>query len=580
MNGFSWGELSQIEWRAPAACLVLLLPLVPLLFARWRRPTWERYADRHLQAWALRHLGTLPRFDKRMIWNGLMWALLACALAGPRLPLALDASARTEHDMDILVVLDVSSSMAASDIAPTRLQRAKLELQDLQTRLHGERLGLIVYAGEAGLLSPLNHDLLAFQEAVALADDALFDEAGSNLAAALRLAQNTLSKSKRRGAILLLSDAEASSLSGAGGEAAIAAARELAKAKIPLYILALGTEAGSTIPLKDGGEVFQDGASVISRADLAGYAALAKLSGGVLALVRDGDADWARLYDSGLLALSAPPDARDSTRAWRELFAYPLALALLILLSQGLRFKRRTMLALATLSGMNAQADDGAWRTAYDAYTHGAYLNAQQAYATLPGFAGRMGEGAAAYKRRDYSYAREQFSAAWLAAKTPEQSADALFNLGNSFYFSGAYVAAVDAYAAVLKLRPQDNRARQNLSAAQTQLARRAAAVTQAEGIPGRRGRGVGDAPFDAAAPLSMAPNKDENRPLQAQQDLSARDARRAGASAGFSAASVEANQSAALKQLDLLKDNKAAVSKQLLKQDAERVPPAGMLPW
>ncbi len=580
MNGLSLSELSQIQWRAPAACLIVLLPLVPLLFARWLRPTWERYADKHLQAWALRHSGTLAHFDSHILWQGLMWASLACALAGPRLPLAVDAGVRAQHVMDIMVVLDVSSSMAAGDITPTRLQRAKLELQDLQTRLHGERLGLIVYAGEAGLLSPLSHDLSAFQEAVALADDSLFDEAGSNLGAALRLAQKTLNPRKRPGAILLLSDTEASSLSGASGEAALAAAGELRKAKIPLYILALGTEAGSTIPLRDGGEAFQDGASVVSRADFAGYRALAKLSGGLLVPVRDGDADWAQLYESGLLTISAPVDASDSSRAWRELFAYPLALALLILFAQGWRFKRRGVLALAALGSLNAQADDGGWRSAYTAYTQGAYLNAQQAYASLPGFDARMGEGAAAYKRRDYSYAREQFSAAWLAAKTPSQSADALFNLGNSFYFSGAYVAAVDAYGAVLNLRPQDQRARQNLRAAQIQLARRAAAVAQAEGIPGKRGRGVGDAAFDPAAPLSMAPNKDENRPLQAMESLNARNAHQVGMGASFAASATEANQSAALKQLDLLKDYKATVSKQMLKQDAERAPPVGMQPW
>lgn len=580
MNSLSLSELSQIEWRAPAAWLMVLLPLLPHFFARWQQPAWARYADSHLQAWAVRRASTLRRFDKRVLWNGLMWVFLACALAGPRVPLAIETGGRAQHDMDILVVLDVSASMAATDIAPSRLQRAKLELQDLQTRLHGERLGLIVYAGEAGLLSPLNHDLAAFQDTVALADETLFDEAGSNLAAALRLAHKTLGPSKRRGAVLLLSDAEASSLSGAGGEAAIAAARELGKANIPVYVLALGTETGSSIPLKDGGEVFQEGAPVISRADTEGYRALAKLSGGSLALVRDGDADWTQLYDAGLLTLPVVSDMKDTSRAWRELFAYPLGLALMILLAQSLRFKRRGLLALAALTSMNAQADEDAWRAAYIAYAQGAYLNAQHAYAALPGFAGRMGEGAAAYKRRDYAYAREQFSSAWLLAKTSNQSADALFNLGNSLYATGAYVAAIDAYAAVLKQRPQDRRAQQNLSAAQTQLARRAAAVAQAEGIPGRRGRGVGDTPFDAAAPLSMAPEKDENRPLQAGQNLNAHDARRVGAASVLSAASIEAEQSAALKQLDLLTDNKSAVSKQLLKQDAERAPPAGMTPW
>ena len=578
--GLSGGELAQIEWRAPAAWLILLLPLLPRLLARWRTPAWEHYAEPHLQAWALRRSGIAPHCVWCTLYDAAIFALLACALAGPRLPIETQGGGRAQHDIDIMVVLDVSPSMAATDIAPYRLLRAKLKLQDLQTRLHGERLGLIAYSGEAGLLLPLNHDLRAFQSNLDLASDALFDAPGSNLAAALELAQKTLQASKRPRAILLLSDAEASSLSGVAGDAALSAARSLNTAHIPLYILALGSEAGATIPLKEGGSIFVDGAAVISRADIPGYRALAQMSGGTLALVRDDEGDWRTLYDNGLLKLRAPADTNDVSRAWRELFAYPLALAFILLLLRGLRLKPSALLLAASLGSSQAQADDATLRAAYDAYTQGAYLNAQQGYAQLPGYAARMGEGAAAYKRRDYSYAQQQFSLALIRATSATQTADALFNLGDSYISSGNLVAAADAFAGVLRLRPNDVRAQKNLSYTQAQLARRAANAPQTAGIPGRRGAGVVDAPAGAETPLSMAQEKDETRPLLELETSDARNARRTGRALNAAKGSTEADRRAALKQLDLLKDDKLAVSKQLLKQDAQRKPSADMPPW
>lgn len=590
-SALSWAELSQIEWRAPLAWLVLLLPLITHFIARSRQPAWQAYAEPHLQAWAVQTPAIMPSLPRNRLWNALFYVLLACALAGPRLPINTQSGTRAQHDIDIMVVLDVSASMAATDVPPNRLQRAKLKLQDLIARLHGERLGLIVYAGEAGLLAPLSHDLAAFQDLANLADETLFDEAGSNLAAALGIALKSFARAetadstnappaKRARAVLLLSDAEASSLSGAAGPAAISAARALGAAHIPLYVLALNSESGAAIPLKDGGQVFQQGATVMSVADLPGYRSLTALSGGALAVVQNDDGDWNQLYDRGLLGVRATRDASDPSLAWRELFAYPLAAALLLLLLRGLSINRGTTLLAAALASSGARADDAQWRAAYQAYGHAQYLSAQQQYAELSGFEARMGEGAAAYKRHDYNYAREQFTRALLRAGTPQQSADALFNLGNSYFFGGNLIAAADAFSEVLRLRPQDGRARKNLTYTQAQLARRAAGVRQAEGIPGRRGRGVGDAPFDAESPLGMAPDKDEKRPLLALQAPDATEARRLGNTANVTVGKQEAHQRAALKQLDLLKDQRLAVSKQLLKQDAERAPPADMPPW
>lgn len=580
-------ELLQLEWREPTWALLALTPILFNVLAGWREQQWNRYAEPHLQAWALRQ-GSV---SQQSLWRAAsgwgFWLLLACALAGPRLPLeTLDNTQQTHHDMDLMVVLDVSPSMAAVDIAPNRLARAKLKLQDLLPRLHGERIGLIVYTGEAGLLLPLTRDIQAFDASLALANETLFEERGSHLAAALDLARKNLPPEnalgvKRSRAVLLITDAEAISLSGAAGNGVIAATRALKAADIPMYVLVVASDAGSTVPLAEGGTLQQDGVPVISRPDLASFQALVGISGGSVTQVSDGEGDLSAVYERGILALPASKGRLDKTRTWRELYRYPLALALLLLLVNNLRWSRRGVVAAATLAASSAaQADNPTWREAHRAYVQKQYLVAQQLYRKLDGFNARMGEGAAAYRRKDYAYANRQFTQALLQAEQTPQRADALFNLGNSFYYAGNSVAAADAFEGVLRYRPNDQRAKENLGRARGKLVLRNTMTPQQDGIPGRKGRGLGDGDANVDSPLGMAPEKDEERPMVSLNAANAEDARRLGASAQETERALNADRRAALKKLDLLSDKRALTFKQVLKQDATRNPPPEMQPW
>ena len=582
----SLAELLQLEWRAPAWGLFALMPGLFALLTRWRKQRWNRYAEPHLQAWALRQGAARQQNVWRSIGQWSFWLLLACALAGPRLPLeaaltTTTGTRQTRHDMDLMIVLDVSPSMAAIDIAPSRLARAKLKLQDLAARLQGERIGLIVFSGEAGLLLPLTRDTQTFVASLPLASEQLFDERGSYLAAALDLARHNLRDPKRSRAVLLLTDAEASSLSGALGNAAINAVQAFKTARIPLYVLAVASDVSAAIPLAEGGTLQQDGAPVLSHTDLAGYQALVDISGGSVAQVSDGDDDIGALYDRGIRVLRASKSGLDKTRSWRELFRYPLALALLLLVLNHLRWSRRSVLVALTIAVSSAaQANDSDWREAHQAYTQKQYLIAQQLYRKLDGFDARMGEGAAAYRRKDFAYANRQFTQALLQARQSTQRADALFNLGNSYYYAGDANAAADAFEGVLHYRPQDSRAKENLGRARGSLALRNNVIPPQNGIPGRRGRGRGDGEAIADNPLDLASEKDDTRPMASLNNKDAEKAQRLGASARDNAGEFAADRRAALKKLDLLSDHRAETFKQMLKQDAKREPPAGMPPW
>ena len=577
MNWYAW---QQLEWRAPAWMLIALMPLLFHALTRWRAQQWTRYAEPHLQAWAVRQVATRQQGSLRMLSTWMFWILLAAALAGPRLSLdSLDNKRQTRHDIDLMVVLDVSASMATMDVAPSRLARAKLELQQLLTQLRGERVGLIVYAGEAGLLLPLTHDLAAFQHSLALADGALFTARGSNLGAALELARRHLNNTHRSRAILLVSDSESSSLSGAAGEAAIQAARALKMARIPIYAFAIATEEGGAVP--DGQDsLLQQPEQTISRPDIASYRALIAPGGGRIVQVRDDNRDLESLYAQGILHLLASKDRTDKTRSWRELFAYPLALALLLLLFNHLRWSRRGMLAVALAGSASAQADDALWREAYAAYTQKQYLLAQQHYRSLTGYQARMGEGAAAYRRKDFVYANRQFTQALLQARSPDERADALLNAGNSFFYAGNLRAAADAFAGVLRYRADDARALENLARVRNSLRRRNAMTPRQDGIPGRKGRGLGQAVNNAESSRGIEEDKDEAGLLGSLDVPDAAEAKATGQMMRKSPAEVNADRRAALKKLELLSDQRVQTFKQMLKQDAGSDTPPDMPPW
>ncbi len=588
-------ELTQLDWRNPWWLALALQPWLMLGLLRLRRSKVYHYADAHLLPWVLR--GTLDATSGkwRNLANILAWLLLACAAAGPRLPLVTTTeqpATVARHDLDLMIVLDVSPSMLVEDISPQRLQRAKLKLLDLLPRLHGERIGLIAFSGNAGLLMPLTSDQAALPYYLTLAEPRLFDTPGTNLAAALELARQTLltpATTTRHGAVLLLSDGDSSALSAAQLSAAQTAAHKLAQAGLPLYVLGVGTSAGATIPLAEGGTLTNNGSAITSALDAKLLKRLAQLGAGSYAHVADGNTDLKALYDHGILTLPGNPHTAEPAQAWHELYAWCLLPAWLLLLYVHFPLTRRSirpevagwLLAGVLIYHAGIQtahaADDNLAQAAYSAYRQGNYIEAQALYERLPGYAARMGSAAAAYRRHHYADAVSQFTAAMLTAPTPAQRADALYNLGNSYFAAGDFLSAADAYQSVLKQRPRDANALANLALTAGRLAAARKPNASSAGIPGRRGTQVGgDLNQDINnQPVSMEKSQEQGGP---QIDLSNRQLAvdQARLRSQVSPPSANATQSelayrAALKKLELTTDKPAQLQKEMLKLDVPR---------
>lgn len=593
---------AQLEWSHPWWVLLALQPVVMTLLLKLRRNQVMHYADANLLAWVVRGSLGGGRNGWRKLMNFIAWLLLACALAGPRLPLISnhEQAATPRHDIDVKVILDVSPSMQAQDISPQRLQRAKLELLDLLPRLHGERVGLIAFSGSAGLIMPLSRDYAALRYYLQIAEPALFDVAGTALASALDLALHKLAAdTSRKHAILLLTDAEASALSGPAGAAVWEAADRLKAADVRLYILGVGTAQGSTIPQDNGSNIVDEGVDVVSRLDQTGFTELAKKTNGKFALVADGDGDWRSLYDDGLLSLPGNQQHAENVHAWQELYASFLLPALLLFFL--IHFPLKLGLLLSRLMGLmlvmvlaHAGVPDvyAAEAEAYAAYRSHNHTLAQTLYADVAGYSARMGEGAAAYRRKDYQYAIKQFSTALLESHSSRQREQALFNLGNSYFMVMGYRAAADAFLGVLHYAPDNQDARANLALAAGKLDETGKQGKKSQGVLGRRGRETGGAMGDDAndKALSMEPD-DNKKDRMLRQDSSLADGEQAKLSSGKAqaaglASSVQADDDVvyrvALKKLELNADLAAAMHKSLIRIEAAReyVPQLEMSPW
>lgn len=512
-----WSELHLLQWRFPWGALVVLLPLALAWAARRQKHRLASYADAHLLPWAVVQTGPGLAVGGRQVFHVLAWLLLALAAAGPRLPAhASDTQANRStppHVIDLMVVLDVSASMTATDVAPDRFSRARLELTDLLQRHNGERLGLILYAGQAGVLLPPTDDAALFRQALSQAGADLIDAPGTDVAQALRLARQALRSdaAPHSRAVLLVTDADTSSLDATAGEAAREAAQALRADDIALFVLVVASAEGAPMSLAGGGPAMKDGIPMISQPDVRAYRRLAVESGGELAWVRDGDGDWDALYDGGIARLPGATVSAAAAQAWHELFGWPLGLALVLLLWVHLppankRALTQAGVLLAVLLGSTgmappAAAQDAAGRSppparanaqvtaqAAQAYRNAQWSQAQALFARQGGYAGHMGGGASAWKLRDYAGAARYFSQALLLARTDDERDDTLYNLGNAYFGLAQWDRAAQAWRAVLLSRPGDAAAASNLGHAEAQLAKRSGSVPMKSDLRGRRG--------------------------------------------------------------------------------------------
>ena len=338
----------NLHWLHPEWLWALAAVPGTALLLRWaahrRRRDLERLGDPVLIAQLAAPAPGRARLRATLLLTAV--ALLALALAGPRLGLQPRQAER--RGLDLLIALDVSNSMLAEDVAPSRLARARYELYRLLEHLEGDRVGLILFAGDAFLQCPFTTDYGAVRLFLDVADPSLIPTPGTDYVRMIQVALQAFEAPQpdevpRSRVLLVVSDGENHA---EGFEQAL---RQLQEAGIERLAVGVGETAGAPIP------VYRDGRRVGVRRDAEGRvvhtrlepATLQALAGpdGYFHLGRTGEVVPALL--KRLDGFARTPIATETFETFAERYQWPLALALLLLVLEALLPERRRTLQTA-----------------------------------------------------------------------------------------------------------------------------------------------------------------------------------------------------------------------------------------
>jgi len=428
--------LSDFHFLSPE-WFVALFPLAGILWGIGRRGAgagaWQRVVDPNLLAHLLVPGGGRGRWLP-LVLLAVGWLIAVISLANPTFERLAVPAYRGE--LARVVLLDLSRSMETPDLEPSRLARARYKVADILERSRDGQVGLVAFAGDAFVVSPLTDDadtILSMLEAVV---PEIMPVQGSRPDLALVKATELLSQAGAlRGEVVLVGD-------DAGGPDTLARAKALRSAGHRLSVIGVGTDEGAPIPGVRGA----DDKPVLSRLDTASLRELADAGGGVYApLSADGqDLDRVLRATSGMPDETLTGEAME-TVVWRELGPWVLLVALPL---GALAFRRGWLLTLALLIGSSMLVPEPAMALSWDDLWQ---RRDQQAAAAL-----ERGEheraldlaeqpqqrGTASYRLGDFDSAAEAFAGV--------ERADGHYNLGNALARSGRLEEAIAAYEQAL----------------------------------------------------------------------------------------------------------------------------------
>jgi len=434
-------DFSEFHFLRPLALLGLIPALLIVAFAQLRKRSagnWEKIINPALLPFLMQ--GESNKKQRGIYWVLLAWIVGCLALAGPtwqQLPQPVHKKASA-----LILILDLSPSMLAEDIKPSRLARARYKLIDiLQNRGEGYS-ALVVYGGEAYTLSPLTEDSNTIISLVPTLQPSLLPVYGSNTEEAVETAlELAINGGYQQGDLLLITDGVASP--------AFATVQSMVKraGKFRLSILGVGTAQGAPIPTGSGGFVKDsNGAILIPKLSAASLKMLAQNNGGSYRTLSADDTDI-----SALLAATEElfPDATKELERDFDLWddkGFWLVLLLLPIILVSFR-KGNIALVLLIPSLFSDPASAFEWRDLWQTADQQASKALQEGDAesaqTL--FKDPQWRGSAAYKAGDYQTAIDEF--------VQNNSADGHYNRGNGLAKSGDLDGAIEAYNQALKLQ-------------------------------------------------------------------------------------------------------------------------------
>ena len=321
--------------------LLLLVPLffvVQVIVNKLRLRRIRRFGDEALVN------ALMPSYAGAKVWVRLsLYSLAFCffvlALSRPQRGVRLK-----EQQMagaEVIIALDVSNSMLAQDYSPNRLERAKLAISQVSERLQGDRVGLIVFAGDSYVQIPLTSDYISARMFLNSISTSSVPVQGTAIGSAIDLALRSFSEeSNRSRAIIVITDGENHE------DDPVSSAKEAAEMGVTVFTIGVGSKEGTYIPLSDGGYITdEEGNNVLTRLDDATLKEIAAAGNGLYVQSTTREFGLTPIIDE-IQKMEDEVTTSVVYEEYEELYMYFLGVALLFLVIEMLVGERRSKIHL------------------------------------------------------------------------------------------------------------------------------------------------------------------------------------------------------------------------------------------
>ena len=396
-----------MEFLNPIVFFVMIIPIAILLFliGSEKSNLHHYFEEESLERLHIANNALSPEIRNVMFFIALI--LFVIALARP----VSDKTVQkvNQNGANIVVALDISKSMLASDIYPNRLEFAKSKIKELINLQQGSKIAVIIFASSAYLISPLTSDSATSLFLLDKVNSDFISQGGTNLLSALNAATKSMEKSVNKSLIIFTDGGDQTNYD-----------EEISKAKedkLNVYVVNIGTTKGG--PIKDGENFVKDKNGqivIVKRNDL--IKELALQTDGAYINADISNSDMQQLHEVLSTRLKNESTKVEDIVTYNELFIYPLALGLLFMILSTISLPKKKVALVLTFFSLS-----------YNTTLEASLLDFWHLH-----------EGKKAYENGEYNSAKSEFLGV-------EKSSDALsYNIGNSLYKDGKYKEAITQY--------------------------------------------------------------------------------------------------------------------------------------
>jgi len=323
--------------------LLILIPVCIVLFLlmlRWKKNTMHTFGDADVVQRILTDYSPARPIVKFVL---LMLALAMLVFAVVNMKIGSKMSSVKRKGLDIIIALDISNSMLAQDIKPSRIVRSQMAISKLIDKFEDDQIGIIVFAGKAQVLLPVTTDYAAAKMLVSEANRDIIQAQGTAIGDAINLARVSFDKnSKNKKVIIVISDGENHE------DDAIEAARAAASDGLQTYTIGIGSAAGAPIPVNMSGfniEYKKDnsGNTVVTKLNETMLQQVAAAGKGTYVRATTNDAGLNKVFDEINKLEKKEYEARVFSE-YRNTYMYFIIAALLLLIADLIILERKTKL--------------------------------------------------------------------------------------------------------------------------------------------------------------------------------------------------------------------------------------------